>query len=124
MNKSSLGGVNETKSKHRRECQLPPRRRHQHRMRLPHAVISFPDGLISIGDRAFEGASPLLARIPKGILIIRIRDVEQRAFLTLVMAVVRTRLALSEVGVYITATIRGRVGSRALIAGGQAVSNV
>ena len=37
-------------------------------MRLPHAVISFPDGLISIGDRAFEGASPLLARIPKGIL--------------------------------------------------------
>ena len=41
-------------------------------------LISFPDGLISTGDRAFEGAAPLLAPIPKGILIIRISDVEQR----------------------------------------------
>ena len=51
-------------------------------MRRPHA-ISFPDGLISIGDRAFERAAPLLAPIPKGILIIRNLDVEQRHFLTL-----------------------------------------
>ena len=41
-------------------------------------MISFPDGLISTGDRAFEGAAPLLAPICLGISIIRISDVEQR----------------------------------------------
>eukprot|EP00964_Phaeocystis_antarctica_P094950 scaffold61551_cov61-Phaeocystis_antarctica.AAC.1 len=57
MNKvAPQGGVNETNAV-AKATPLPPRRRHQHRMRLPHAVISFPDGLISIGDRAFEGAS-------------------------------------------------------------------
>ena len=35
-------------------------------------LISFPDGLISTGDHAFEGAAPLLAPIPKGILINRV----------------------------------------------------
>ena len=57
----------------------PPRRRHQHRMRLPHTVISFPDGLISMHRRPrLRGGF-----IPKGILIIRNLDVEQRHFLTL-----------------------------------------
>ena len=42
-------------------------------------LISFPDGLISTGDRAFEGAAPLLAPICLGkFIIIRITDVEQR----------------------------------------------
>ena len=42
-------------------------------------LISFPDGLISTGDRAFEGAAPLLAPICLGkFIIIRISDVEQR----------------------------------------------
>ena len=42
-------------------------------------MISFPDGLISTGDRAFEGAAPLLAPICLGkFIIIRISDVEQR----------------------------------------------
>eukprot|EP00964_Phaeocystis_antarctica_P074270 scaffold45633_cov85-Phaeocystis_antarctica.AAC.2 len=37
-------------------------------------LISFPDGLISTGDRAFEGAAPLFSPICLGFLIIRILD--------------------------------------------------